>query len=222
MFENDLCNRCGLPGHLQKDCSLAWRRYVFAREPTRHEVERAAALLAPQCYNCAAPSHYGDECPSRRRAVEWSIFHAPNWEFLQQAAYLSQERQARASPKRRYEEEHQRRNHTRTEQQEGRNRDRHRSGEGESSLTRDHGRRHREHHGRHNESLYRRNTSLEERNSSQDRRRHPEGQKVESQQEEGNSGSDRPRRQHSHSDHRQQQAKQQSLPSTGSHRRHKR
>lgn len=104
MFGHDLCNRCGLPGHVHRDCSLSWRRYSFAREPTRREVGRAANLLTPQCYNCAAPLHYGDECPTRRRGVEWSIFHSPNWEFLQQAALSPQASSAGTSPKRRYEE----------------------------------------------------------------------------------------------------------------------
>lgn len=85
MYENDLCNRCGMPGHIQKDCSLSWRRYAFAREPTRSEIARASSLLAPSCYFCAASTHFGDECPSRRKP-EWSIFHRPLLEFLQLTA----------------------------------------------------------------------------------------------------------------------------------------
>lgn len=150
MFGNDFCNRCGLPGHIRRDCSLSWRRYVFVREPSAFEVERAITMLAPQCYNCAAPSHYGDECPHRRRAVEWSIFHTPNLEFLQQASHLPQERQARASPKRKYEgDQHppppHRRNYIRGEREEERDRGYYRSRErGDSSSRRDHGRRHHE------------------------------------------------------------------------------
>lgn len=82
MYDRDLCNRCNLPGHLQKDCSLNWRRYVFCREPTRIEVARANSMLSPNCYICASNTHWGDECPSRRRS-ENSIFHTPILDFLQ-------------------------------------------------------------------------------------------------------------------------------------------
>lgn len=141
MFGNDFCNRCGLPGHLRRDCSLSWRRYVFVREPSAFEVERATTLLCPQCYNCAAPSHYGDECPNRRRTVEWSIFHTPNWEFLQQAVYPSQERQTRKSPKRKHETgQHShphRKNYIRGERAEERDRDRDRNRHRERERARD-------------------------------------------------------------------------------------
>lgn len=88
MYENDLCNRCGMPGHIQRDCSLLWRRYVFCREPMRSEVARASSLMAPHCYTCASATHFGDECPSRRKS-EWSVFHRPILEFLQLAALPS-------------------------------------------------------------------------------------------------------------------------------------
>lgn len=96
MYQNDLCNRCNYPGHLQKDCSLQWRKYNFIREVTRHEINRAHGFVAKMCYNCSSASHFGDECPYRRN-VEYSIFHMPELEFLQLA-------NLKATPKKNHEE----------------------------------------------------------------------------------------------------------------------
>lgn len=81
---------------MQSDCSLAWRRYVFARGDhlSEGDVQRAEEMLSPHCYNCSSTSHFGDECSNRRRP-EYSIFHFPSFEFLRVTAYHPNDRQPR-------------------------------------------------------------------------------------------------------------------------------
>jgi hypothetical protein len=83
VYEDDLCNRCGQPAHLAKECSMAWRGYVFARDLPRSHSTFLDELrgLRKRCYNCASISHFGDDCPNRRRP-NYSIFHIPDYDYL--------------------------------------------------------------------------------------------------------------------------------------------
>lgn len=86
----DYCDRCNQPGHLARDCSLAWRQYVFCKPLPQSDRELQRMLkdrvTMQCCYACAALDHFGDECPGPRKSIEWSAFHEPSLEFLYQAA----------------------------------------------------------------------------------------------------------------------------------------
>lgn len=85
--ERESCNQCGLPGHLQRDCSLVWRQYTFCKTMSRQSLRKDVdMLIRPACYNCASSEHFGDECPARTRHG-YSIFHTPNYEYLELVAY---------------------------------------------------------------------------------------------------------------------------------------
>jgi hypothetical protein len=83
VYDDDLCNRCGQPGHLVRECSMAWRGYVFARDLPRSHASFINELrgLRKRCYNCASISHFGDDCPNRRRP-NYSVFHIPDYDYL--------------------------------------------------------------------------------------------------------------------------------------------
>lgn len=83
VYDDDLCNRCGQPGHLAKECSMAWRSYVFCRDLPRSHSNFLEELrrLRKRCYNCASISHFGDDCPNRRRP-NYSVFHIPDFDYL--------------------------------------------------------------------------------------------------------------------------------------------
>jgi hypothetical protein len=85
-YDDDLCNRCGQPGHLSKECSMAWRGYVFARDlpPSYTKFSDELRGLRKRCYNCASISHFGDDCPNRRRPT-YSVFHIPDFDYLDRA-----------------------------------------------------------------------------------------------------------------------------------------
>lgn len=80
---HEVCNRCEQPGHLAKECSMSWRGYVLARALPHESAEFVEELrgLRKRCYNCASLSHFGDDCPSRRRPV-YSTFHIPDLHYL--------------------------------------------------------------------------------------------------------------------------------------------
>lgn len=83
VYDDDLCNRCGQPGHLARECSMAWRGYVFSRDLPRSHSTFLDELrgLRKRCYNCASISHFGDDCPNRRRP-NYSVFHIPDYDYL--------------------------------------------------------------------------------------------------------------------------------------------
>lgn len=85
------CNRCGLPGHFYRDCTLNWRRYHFCVDLNHDSVSRARYSIKRCCYFCSSPTHLGDECPQRTPyntpSSEWSIFHRPQLEFLVKTAF---------------------------------------------------------------------------------------------------------------------------------------
>lgn len=85
VYDDDLCNRCGQPGHLARECSMAWRGYVFCRDLPRSHSSFLEELrgLRKRCYNCASISHFGDDCPNRRRP-NYSVFHIPDYDYLDQ------------------------------------------------------------------------------------------------------------------------------------------
>lgn len=83
VYDDDLCNRCGQPGHLARECSMSWRGYVFCRDLPRSHSAFLDELrgLRKRCYNCASISHFGDDCPNRRRP-NYSVFHIPDYDYL--------------------------------------------------------------------------------------------------------------------------------------------
>lgn len=81
-----MCNRCGLLGHLQRNCSLSWRQYVFKHKLHRPHFIKQLSGIRAFCYNCAADDHFGDECPERTRGG-CSIFHRPVFEYLEMTAH---------------------------------------------------------------------------------------------------------------------------------------
>ena len=83
VYDDDLCNRCGQPGHLFRECSMSWRGYIFARDLPRSHSTFLEELrgLRKRCYNCASISHFGDDCPNRRRP-NYSVFHIPDFDYL--------------------------------------------------------------------------------------------------------------------------------------------
>ncbi|KAK5108682.1 hypothetical protein LTR62_008087 [Meristemomyces frigidus] len=81
---NDPCDHCG-KDHAEEECSYLWRSYHH--DPVT-AIRIAEGDLIVSCYNCAASTHWGDDCPDLPHYVLRKLGGKGTWSGQNASKYL--------------------------------------------------------------------------------------------------------------------------------------